>query len=167
MTDLEAVMKMLTKRTKARPALAGLIAALALAAGCGGDEQLSNAETAKEVNAAVQSVNREFQDVFELLGRRKEGERVPANVRARLRTAATAERRVAGEVAAIEPPAKTATAVDGFVRAARRQADALEIASGRTDLTVAQLADTVEDRQMRAALVELQRQRLARPPDHQ
>jgi len=141
--------------------------ALLLGAGCGGDDRLSKDETAEALNGAVSSVNGEFQQVFELLGRREEGERVPSPVRARLRSAATVERREAGEVDAIEPSAEAEGPVDNFVRAARNQADALESAAARTDLTVAEMADAIELPKMRGALAELVRRGLATAPEHQ
>jgi hypothetical protein len=168
-TDEEATMKTLPRHTITRPALAALAAAVALAAGCGGDDdRLSKDETAKEVNAAVQTVNGEFQQAFQLLGRREEGERVPSAVRARLSRAATVERREAGKLDSIEPPAEAEEAVDGFVRAARSQADTLKSAAARTDLTVAEMADALEPADVREALAELERQGLAKaPPRHQ
>lgn len=162
-------MKRLSKHTITGSALAAAVAALTLTAGCGGDDdRLSNDETAKRVNASVQTVNGEFQQVFELLGRREEGERVPSAVRERLGAAATVERREAGEVDAIEPPAEAEQTLDQFVRAANNQADVLESAAARTDLTVAEMADALEPAEMREALAELERQDLAKaPPTHQ
>jgi hypothetical protein len=155
------------KHTPARPAFAAAVVALLLGAGCGGDDRLSKDETAKALNGAVQTVNGEFQQVFELLGRREEGERVPRPVRDRLRNGATVELREAGELDAIEPSAEAEESVDSFVRAARTQADALESAAARSDLTVAEMADAIELPEMREALAELVRQGLATAPEHQ
>lgn len=162
-------MKTLSQHTTTRAALAVAVAvaSLALAAGCGGDDRLSKDETAQQVSGAVQTVNGEFGQAFELLGRRAEGERVPGTVRQLLRKAATVERREAGDLDAIEPSAEAEKAIDGFVRAARGQADALESAAARTDLTVAEMADVVELREMHHALGELERQGVATAPEHQ
>lgn len=160
-------MKNLSKHTIRRPALAAAVAALAFGAGCGSDDRLSKDETAKEVNGAVQTVNGEFQQVFKLLGRREEGERVPRPVRERLKRAAMVERREAGELDAIEPFAESEDAVDSFARAARSQADKLESAAARNDLTVAEMADTIELAETRDALAELERQGLAKPSKHE
>ena len=160
-------MKIQSQQTTTCAALAGVLAALALGAGCGGDDRLSKDETAKEVNGAVETVNGEFKQVFDLLGRSEEGARVPARVRERLGAAATVERREADEVEAVEPSAEAEEAVDRFVRAASRQADALESAAARTDLTVAEMADVVELPAMRKALADLERQGLATAPGHQ
>ena len=149
------------------PLLTALVAAAALAAGCGGDDRLSRAETANKVNTAVQVVNGEFGQVFELLGRREESDTVPATVRERLAQAATVERREADKLAAIKPPSDSKRAVDGFVRAASSQAAALHSAAARTDLTVADMADAIELPQMRQALTALDKQGLAKPPTHQ
>lgn len=161
-------MKRLSKHTTTRSTLAAVLAASALATGCGGEDRLSKDETAKEVNATVQTVNGEFQQVFQLLGRREEGERVPTPVRERLKRAATSERREADELDLIEPPAEAEQALNQFVRAANNQADALANAATRTDLTVADMADLLEAAEMRTALLELVRQGLAKaPPEHQ
>lgn len=157
-------MKSLSKHTTTRPALSAVVAAVALAAGCGGDERLSKDETAKAVNGAVKSVNGEFQQVYELLGRREERERVPSAVRARLKEAATVERRVAGKVDAVEPFAEAEQSVDSFARAARGQADALESAAARPGLTVAEMADLLEPKELGEALAELERQGLVEAP---
>ena len=143
------------------------LAALALIAGCGGDERLSKAETTERVSGAVQSVNGEFQRVFELLGRRGERDRVPATVRKQLSSASEVERREADELAAIEPAAESERAVENFVAAARSQADALASAATRPNLTVAEMADAVEDAEVREALIELERAGLARAPRHE
>lgn len=160
-------MKNLSKDTIRRPALAAVVASLAFGAGCGGEDRLSKDETAKEVNGAVQTVSDEFRQVFKLLGRRDEGERVPREVRERLKTAAMIERREADELDAIEPSAEAEEAVDSFIRAARSQADKLESAAARNDLTVAEMADTIELAETRDALAELVRQGLTKPPKHQ
>lgn len=150
------------------PLLTALLATVALAAGCGGDDdRLSRGETATKVNAAVQVVNGEFGQVFELLGRREESETVPATVRERLAQAATVERREADKLAAIEPSSDSQRAVDGFVRAASTQAATLQSAAARTDLTVADMADAIELPQMRQALTDLDKQDLAKAPSHQ
>lgn len=146
--------------------LAALVAAVALAAGCGGDERLSKDETARKASAAVQTVNAEFQRVFEMLGRREESEAVPTAVRTLLTKAATIERREADKLAAIEPPSDSERAIDDFIRAARSQAAALRSSAARADLTVAEMADAIELPQMRRALTALDKQNLAKPPTH-
>ena len=157
------------RRTTTTTVLVALVA-VAVGAGCGGDgdeDRLSQAQTTEEVNRAVQTVNGEFQQVFEQLGRRGEDERVPAGVRNRLRAVAEIERNAAGDVDSIQPAVGTGAAIDRFVRAARAQADALESAAGRRDLTVAEMADVVELPDMRGALDELKRQGLADVPEQQ
>jgi hypothetical protein len=146
--------------------LTALIAAAALTAGCGGDERLSRDQTASKATAAVQKVNGEFQQVFEMLGRREESEAVPAAVRERLTSAATVERREADKLAAIKPSTDSEGAINGFVRAARSQAAALQSSAAKTDLTVAEMADAIELPQMRQALTDLDKQNLAKPPAH-
>ena len=148
-------------------ALAVAAAAATLAAGCGGEDRLSKAQTASELNGAVQAVNAGFQLAFEQLGPSGEGERVPQRVRHRLKTAATVERRAADEIDAIEPVEGAEPAIDDFVQAARTQADRLEAAAARSELTVAEMADTIELAEMRDALAELVRQGLAEAPGHQ
>ena len=147
--------------------LTALVTAVVLATGCGDDGRLSKDETARKATAAVQTINGEFQQVFELLGRRTESEVVPAPVRQRLAGAAAAERRSADELAAIKPPTDSQPAINAFVRAARSQAAALEQRAGQPDLTVADMADAIELPQMRQALTELDKQNLAKPPAHQ
>ncbi|MCA1572602.1 MAG: hypothetical protein LC798_20350, partial [Chloroflexi bacterium] len=143
-----------------------LIAAFALTAGCGGDDRLSQDQTASKATTAVQKVNGEFQQVFEMLGRREESEAVPAAVRKRLTSAATVERREADKLAAIKPPTESEDAINDFVRAARSQAATLQSNAARADLTVAEMADAIELPQMRQALTELDKQNLAKPPAH-
>ena len=152
--------------TSQPPLLTALIAAFALTAGCGGDDRLSKDQTASKATAAVQKVNGEFQQVFEMLGRRGESEAVPAAVRDRLAAAATIERREADKLAAIKPPTDSEKAIKGFVGAARRHAAALQSNAARADLTVAGMADAVELPQSRKALTELDKQNLAKPPAH-
>jgi hypothetical protein len=168
-TQEETTMKRHPKYAIVRPALAAAAAALALGAGCGGDgDRLSTDETAKELNAAVRTVNGEFQQVFQLLGSREEHERVPSAVRARLEEAATVERRQADEFDTIEPPADSEAAIESFARVARRQAAMLERAATRENLTVAEMADVIELPEMRDAVAELDRQGLVNaPPAHQ
>ncbi len=149
------------------PLLTALLTAVVLATGCGGDDRLSKDETARKATAAVQTINSEFQQVFELLGRRREREVVPAVVRRRLTRAATVERDSADALAAVKSSTGSERAINGFVRAARNQAAALEKGAGQPDLTVADMADAVELPQMRDALSELDKQNLAKPPGHQ
>ena len=158
-------MRLFTHTCK-RPLFTALVAAAALTAGCGGEERLSKDETARHATAAVQTVNAEFQQVFEMLGRREESEAVPAAVRDRLAAAATVERREADKLAAIKPPTDSVAAIDGFVRAARSQAATLHGNAARAALTVAEMADSIELPQMRQALTELDKQNLAKPPAH-
>ena len=158
-------MRLFTHTCK-RPLFTALVAAAALTAGCGGEERLSKDETARHATSAVQAVNAEFQHLFEMLGRREESEAVPAAVRDRLAAAATIERREADKLAAIKPQTDSAAAINGFIRAARSQAAALQSNAASPDLTVAELADAVELPQMRQALNELDKQNLAKPPAH-
>ena len=120
------------------------IAAVGFVAGCGGDERLTKAETTSELNGAVATLNTEFQAIFEELGPRPEGARVPAALRERLAGAADVERHEADELEPIDPVEGAEAAVDDFIRAARVQADALEEAASQSDLTVAELADAIE-----------------------
>jgi hypothetical protein len=115
----------------------------------------------------VQAVSGEFQQAFELLGRRAESEKVPADVRERLEAAAAVERRNADEIEQIAPVEGSEAAVDEFVRAARSHADRLDAAAAQPDLTVAEMADTIERGELREALEALARQGLVEPPGHQ
>ena len=148
-----------------------LIAAVALGAGAGcggdGDDTLSKEQTGQQVDRAVTTVNGEFRQLFEQLGSRGEDERVPVEVRDRLRAVADIERRAADEIDAIEPAAETRGAVDRFVRVAHAQADTLERAAERESLSVGEVADAVELPEMRGALDELERQQLTDIPEHQ
>ena len=144
-----------------------MVAATALVASCGGEERLTRAETADRLNAGVQEVNAEFQRTFEQLGRSSEDARVPGPVRERLRSAAAVERRMAETFEGVEPVEGSEAAVDAFLRAARIQADRLDAAAARPDLTVAEMADTVELPAMRDALAALDREGLVEPPGHQ
>jgi hypothetical protein len=155
------------RHTTTRTALAVAVAAATLAAGCGGEGRLSKAQTASEINGALQAVNAEFQRAFEQLGPSGEGKRVSQRVRDRLKAAATVERRAADEIEAIEPVEGAEAAFDDFVRAARTQAERLDGAAARPELTVAEMADVIESAEMRDALTELVRQGLAEPPGHQ
>jgi hypothetical protein len=153
--------------TSTRPLFTALVAGASLVAGCGGDDRLSKDETARHATAAVQMVSGEFQQVFELLGRREESDVVPAAVRELLTKAATVERREADKLAAIKPSTDSERAITGFVRAARSQAMALQSRAAKADLTVAEMADAIELPQIRRAIAELSRQNLAKPPTHQ
>ncbi len=73
------------------------------------------------MNGAVETVNGESQQVFELLGRREEDERVPSAVRKRLRRAATVEPQAADEVHAIEPSVEAAGAINKALAELQRQ----------------------------------------------
>jgi hypothetical protein len=143
------------------------IGAAVVVAGCGADERLTKAETAQQLNGAVATVNAEFQAVFERLGRSREDARVPVAVRELLADAAAVERRTVETLAPIEPVEDAEPAVDDFIRAARTQADRLEDAAARPDLTVAEMADAVEHGDMRAALLALERQGLVEAPGHE
>jgi hypothetical protein len=143
-----------------------VIAAAVLVVGCGGEERLTKAETASRLNGAVGTLNAEFQAIFEQLGQSREGARVPAALRERLARAAEIERRGASELEQLEPVSGSEPAYDDFVRAARAQAERLEEAAAQPDLTVAEMADTIELPAMRDALAELARQGLVEPPGH-
>lgn len=142
------------------------IAAAAVATGCGGEDRLTKAETASELNGAVGTLNAEFQAIFEELGPSGENARVPAALRERLAGAAEKERRGAQELSTLEPVEGADAAVDAFIQAARVQADALEEAASRSNLTVAEMADAIELPAMRDALSQLARQDLVEPPGH-
>jgi hypothetical protein len=142
------------------------IAAAVVVAGCGGEDRLTKAETASELNRAVETLNAEFQAIFQELGPSGENARVPAALRERLAGAAETERRGAQELEEIEPVEGSDAAVDEFIQAARAQADALEEAAARSNLTVAEMADAIELPAMRDALGELARQDLVEPPGH-
>jgi hypothetical protein len=143
-----------------------VVAAAVVVAGCGGEDRLTKAETASELNGAVGTLNAEFQAIFEQLGQSRETARVPAPLRERLAGAAETERRGAEELATLEPVEGSDAAVDEFVRAARTQAAELEKAASDADLTVAEMADTIELPAMRDALTELARRGLVEPPGH-
>jgi hypothetical protein len=142
------------------------IAAAVVVAGCGGEDRLTKAETASELNGAVGTLNAEFQAIFEELGRKPEDARVPAALRERLAGAAEVERRGAEQLATLEPVEGADAAVDEFIEAARAQAEALAEAASQSNLTVAEMADAIELPAMREALTELARQDLVEPPGH-
>ena len=142
------------------------IGAAVVVAGCGGEDRLTKTETASELNSAVGTLNAEFQAIFQELGRKPEDARVPAALRERLAGAAEAERRGAHELGKLEPVEGADAAFDEFVQAARLQADALEKAASRSNLTVAEMADAIELPVMRDALTALVRKDLVEPPGH-
>ena len=112
------------------------------------------------------TLNTEFQAIFEQLGQSREDARVPEALRERLAGAAETERRGADELEELEPVEGSEPAVDDFIRAARTQADRLAEAAAQSDLTVAEMADTIELPAMRDALAELARRGLVEPPGH-
>jgi hypothetical protein len=138
-------------------------ACLSLAA-CGGDDRLSDRELENRLTPIAERISGEFGAVFAELGRAEEVERVPADVRDRLRQAAEAERQASDEAAALEPPERAEKPVDRLVEATRAQADRLEQLAGTNDLTVGQMADAVEDGEVAAALEDLAKGGYVEPP---
>jgi hypothetical protein len=143
-----------------------LIAALSLAA-CGGEDRLTERELAGQLNPQVERIAREFGEVFRTLGRARETDVVPGNVRVRLRQAAAIERRVAEDFEDIAPPEDAEDDVEALAAAAARHADRLEQLSSDRRLTVARMADAIERGEIMAPLQRLAADSLVRLPGHQ
>jgi len=141
-----------------------LAAALTLAA-CGGDERLTRAEYAERVEPEIARVSESFTGVFQAIGRAQEDERVPAAALRRLAGAADTERAVAGRLAALEPPQELERTAARLVAGARRQADQLDrLATRKGAVTVAELADAVEQGATAEPLRDLARRGVIQPP---
>jgi hypothetical protein len=138
-----------------RPSAVAIAAAAALAAGCGGEDRLTEDEYAAELRPAVAQISSGFGSVFERIGRASDAERVPAAALARLGQVAAAEAGTADRLAGLEPPEELEQAHDRFAAGARRQAESLaELARSRST-TVGQLADAIEQGETVDALREL------------
>lgn len=142
---------------------AALVAALSLAA-CGGEDRLTRDEYAAELQPAVDEISEAFGTVFASVGEAEETDRVPAAALERLSDAAARERDVADELAELEPPEDLEPAAERFVAGARRQAEELEGMAAEKDLTVARLADAVEQGASVGPLRELGEEGVVKPP---
>lgn len=161
------MIKTLKRLAGPRPLLAlTAICVLALAAGCGGDDRLTNEELAKRLNQTVDRISGEFAQVFQRVGRRGENEQVPAPAKQALERAADVERRSVDEIAELEPPEDAEEATNRLIDAARAQADQLDRLAREEELTVKELADALEFGPTRDALEELRRKRLVKPEQH-
>ena len=138
------------RAARTSPALA-VIAAL-LVVGCGGEDRMSDEETAREINEVLAAtsgeVQRQFHPVFQQLGGMRESAPVPARVRARLEQPTSAVsrelRETADRVDELDPPEDAEEAVASLTESARAQAARLEQLPEQDGLTVRQLADAVE-----------------------
>jgi len=141
-----------------------LAASLTLAA-CGGDERLTRDEYAERVQPEIARVSESFGGVFQAIGRAEESDRVPAAALRRLAGAADTERAVAARLAALEPPEELERPATELVEGARRQADELDrLAAREGEVTVAQLADAVEQGATAEPLRDLARRGVIEPP---
>ena len=147
---------------------AALAAALTSAACGGDDDRLTREQFKSELQPAVDQISAGFGAVFAVIGRAEETDRVPAAALERLSDAAARERRIAGRLADLQPPKDLEGATDRFVAGAQRQADDLERLAGQDDVTVAQVADAVEQGASVAPLRELGKAGVVAPPgaDH-
>ena len=138
------------RAARTSPAMA-VIAALVVA-GCGGEDRMSDEETAREINAVLAAtsgeVQRQFHPVFQQLEAVRENARVPRSVRARLErptsVVAGELRETADRVDELDPPEDAEEAVASLTESAREQATRLEQLPERERLTVRELADAVE-----------------------
>ena len=145
------------------------VAAALLVAGCGGEDRLSDEETAQRMNeifgATSRGVQKQFHPVFQELEGVAENARVPERVRAQLGspTSAVARelRKTADQVAELNPPEDAEEALASLSESARKQAARLEQLPEREGLTPRELADAVEPpmeqlRRLRDAGIEVQ-----------
>lgn len=156
-------------RTRLASLAAAALSAAALGACGGGDDgpdRLSDQEYKERVNPAVQRISQGFGQVFAELGKAGEGERVPADVRERLRAAANTEREAVSEMAELEPPERAEAAHERLVSAGRKQAEQLEALAGQPGLTVGRMADAVEGGETSRALQVLAKGGWVDPPGH-
>ena len=139
-----------------------LLVALALGA-CGEDDRLTKQQLSSETTAQVERVTTAFGQVFQAIGNAKEASPVPGPALDRARAAAQTERAAAAALAGLRPPEAAEPVLNRFVAAAREQAERLEqTASGSP--SVGELADVVEDREVREALGELAERGFAQVP---
>lgn len=138
------------RAARTSPAMA-VIAAL-LVVGCGGEDRMSDEETAREITEALAAtsseIQRQFHPVFQQLEAVREDARVPRSVRARLEqpTSVVARelRETADRVDELDPPEDAEEALASLTESAREQATRLEQLPEREQLTVRELADAVE-----------------------
>jgi hypothetical protein len=143
---------------------AALVAALGLAA-CGDDDRLTRDQYTAELQPAVEQISDGFGTVFARIGRAEETDRVPAAALRQLSEAAARERSVAERLAGLEPPESLASLNERLVAGARRQADDLErLARSQGTVTVAQVADAIEEGASVGPLRELGERGVVAPP---
>lgn len=136
---------------RARAGAVVVVAAL-LAAGCGGDDRLSEEEATQRINDSVAETTQEFEQqvgsIFQQIGRLPEDAEVPDRIRTRLDepTAALAARlrETADELADLDPPEDAEDEVEALEEASREQAERIEELPAREGLTVRELADAME-----------------------
>jgi hypothetical protein len=138
-----------------RSSAAALVAAAAVAAGCGGEDRLTQDEYAAQLKPAVAQISAGFGSVFERIGRASDDERVPAAALARLGQVAAEEARQADRLAGLEPPEDLEAAHDRFAAGAQEQAERLATLARSRSTTVGELADAVEQGATTAPLREL------------
>ena len=146
---------------------AALLAALTVAA-CGGEDRLTREQYSAKLQPAVDEISAGFGTVFEEIGRAEESDRVSGAAQQRLADAAARERKVADELADLEPPEDLEDASDRLVTGARRQADELDRLATEEQVTVAQVADAIEEGASVEPLRELGKAGVVTPPgaDH-
>lgn len=146
---------------------ATLAAALALAA-CGSeDDRLTRKQLSAELQPAVTEISNGFGAVFAAIGRAEETDRVPQAALDRLGQAAGTMRDEADRLADLRPPEQLATETERLVAGTRRHADELErLAATDGTVTVAQVADAVEQGPSVGPLRELAEQGVVSPPGH-
>ena len=135
-----------------RVSVALAVATALLIAGCGDEERLTEAETARRINDALGATSRQIQQQFHPVFQQLEGvpedgpvpDRVHAQLEQRTSAIARTLRNTADEVAEFSPPEDAEEEVDSLVDAAREQADRLEELPERENLTVRELADAIE-----------------------
>ena len=144
--------------------VAAVAAALTVAACGGDDDRLTREQFKAELQPAVNQISDGFGAVFAAIGRAEETDRVPADALRRLADAAARERRLAAELAELEPPKDLEGPADRFVAGAREQAAELERLAGERGVTVAQVADAVEQGASVGPLRELGEKGVVTPP---
>ena len=149
--------------------LTAFIAALVLAACSSDEDRLTRKQLSAELQPAVTEISSAFGAVFAEIGRAEETDRVPAEALTRLEQAAGTMRSTADRLADVRPPQQLEAETDRLVEGTRRHAEALErLAATDGGVTVAQVADAVEQGPSVGPLRELAEQGVVRPPgtDH-
>ena len=149
--------------------VATLTAALVLAACGSDDDRLTQKQLTAELQPAVTEISKSFGAVFAEIGRAGESDRVPQAALDRLGQAAGTMRSEADRLADLRPPEQLEPETDRLVDGTRRHADELErLAAADGKVTVAQVADVVEQGPSVGPLRELAEQGVVQPPgaDH-